>query len=100
MCYELLLAAGRQPGPPASGKKCRATPAATHEDLEEMYAALEDGLERVDFFEPRETAAVMRTFRTLLGRAEPSLREAKLVRAIGYQIGHHLDRVERDDDER
>ena len=66
-----------------------------------MYGALERGLERIDFFEPRETSAVMRSFRTLLGRAEPSLRETKLVEAIGHRIGNHLDRLDEpaDDEE-
>ena len=99
VCYELLLAAGspEQAAPPASGKKCRATTPATHQDLEAMYAALDDGLQRIDFYRARQAAAVLRTLRTLLGRAEPSLREAKLVEAIGFRIGHHLDRVARGD---
>jgi len=96
VCYELLLAVGdpAQEEAPASGKRCRETPPATQEDLEQMYGALERGLARIDFFEPRETAAVMRTLRTLLGRAEPSLREARLVEAIGHRIGNYLDRLE------
>jgi hypothetical protein len=35
----------------------------------------------------------MRTLRTILTRAEPDLREAKLLGAIGYEIGHHIDRI-------
>ena len=97
VCYELLLAVGdpRQQEPPVSGKRCRATPPATQENLERMYGSLERGLEHIDFFAPREATAVMRTFRTLLGRAEPSQREAKLVEAIGHRIVHFLDRLER-----
>jgi hypothetical protein len=41
----------------------------------------------------------MRTFRTLLGRAEPSLREAGLVEAIGHRIGNYLDRLEHTPDD-
>jgi TrmH family RNA methyltransferase len=101
VCYELLLAVG-DPGqeePPASGKRCRETPPATQEDLEKMYGTLESGLEHIDFFEPREATAVMRTFRTLLSRAEPSLREAKLVEAIGHRIDRVLGRSERAPDD-
>jgi len=95
ICYEVLLAAvPEQHEPPASGKKCRVTPSATQEDLEEMYAALDTGLRRIDFYRGRVPAAVLRTLRTLLGRAEPSLREAKLVEAIGHRIGHHVGRLE------
>ncbi len=100
VCYELLLAASpEREEPPPSGKKCRATPPATQQDLEAMYAALDSGLQRIDFYRAREAAAVLRTLRTLLGRAEPSLREAKLVEAIGFRIGHHLDRVARHDND-
>ena len=98
VCYELLLAGSSEQGaPPASGKKCRATPPATRQDLEAMYAALDDGLQRIDFYRARQAAAVLRTLRTLLDRAEPSRREAKLMEAIGFRIGHHLDRVARSD---
>jgi hypothetical protein len=34
----------------------------------------------------------MRTLRTLIARAEPDLREARLLAAVGYEIGHYLDR--------
>ena len=40
----------------------------------------------------------MRTLRAQFGRAEPSLREIKLMQAIGYEIQHYLDRVESDGD--
>ena len=101
ICYELLLAAGdpEKERAPASGKRCRETPPATQDDLQRMYGALESGLALIDFFEPRETAAVMRSFRTLLSRAEPSLREAKLVEAIGHRITNHLDRILQPDGE-
>ena len=36
----------------------------------------------------------MRTFRTLLARAVPDRQEAGLVRAVGYEIGHFIDRLE------
>jgi len=72
----------------------RATDAATRADLESMYAALEDGLGRIGFFKgARRPEAVLRTLRTVLGRAELDVREARLIRAIGFEIGHYLDRV-------
>ena len=72
----------------------RAAAAATGEELESMYAALEDGLARIRFFKgARQPEAVLRTLRTMLGRARLDVRESRLVRAIGFEIGHYLDRL-------
>jgi len=101
MCYELLLATGsfEREESLGRGKKVRMTPPATQEDIELMYAALEDGLGRIEFYKGgREPESVLRTLRTLLGRAEPSLREAKLVQAIGFKIGYYLDRLAKEGD--
>jgi len=97
ICYELLLAAGSFAAEETlgRGKRVRMTPPATQEDIEQMYTALEGGLARIDFFNAREAATVLRTLRRMVGRAEPSLREVKLVQAIGYEIERYLDRVEK-----
>lgn len=92
LCYEIFLAGAGEEGLP-EGKKARRSPPATREDMEEMYEALRQGLERIEFSKGRQTGAVLRTLRTLLDRAEPDLREARLVRAIGFEIGHYLDRT-------
>ncbi len=64
-----------------------------------MYEALQDGLGRIQFYKgAREPKSVIRTLRTLLTRARPTLREARLVRAIGYEIKNYLDRTERRED--
>lgn len=96
IAYEIFVAA--QGSVPESdllpeGKRARITRAATSEDMEEMYDALRDGLDRIDFFKARQDVSVMRTLRTMLHRSEPSLREARLVRAIGFEITNYLDRV-------
>ena len=98
ICYELLLAAGSFVGEESlgRGKPQRMTPPATQAEIEQMYAVLEGGLARIDFFSARDAATVLRTLRTMLGRAEPSLREVKLVQAIGYQIERHLDRLDKE----
>ena len=62
------------------------------EELEETFAALADGLARIDFYKARKPEAVMRTLRTIVTRAEPDLREARLLAAVGYEIGNYLDR--------
>jgi len=97
LCYELLLAAGRFEDEEAlgRGKRARATPPATQEEIERMYAALADGLSRIGFFKgDRQPADVLRTLRSLLGRAAPNEREARLVQAIGHKIGFYLDHLE------
>lgn len=70
----------------------RATRAPTQAELEQTYAAIADGLTRIDFYKARKPEAVMRTLRTIISRAEPDLREARLLAAIGYEIGAYLDR--------
>jgi len=91
VAYELFLTAGGGAGELPRGR--RATTPATRADLESMYAALEDGLGRIEFFKgARRPEAVLRTLRTVLGRADLDAREARLVRAIGFEIGHYLDR--------
>jgi TrmH family RNA methyltransferase len=93
LMYELFLEAGGVQGDMPRGR--RATRPATLEDREEMYGALEQGLERIEFFKARKAESVLRTLRTILGQAELDLREARLIRAIGFEIGHYLDRQTR-----
>ena len=92
VAYELFLAAGGAAGDLPQGR--RATDPATRAELESMYSALEDGLRRIAFFKgARRPDSVLRTLRTVLGRAELDTREMRLVRAIGFEIGHYLDRT-------
>lgn len=90
LCYEIHLAASEDT--PLPGYKRDVGPA-TRADLEEMYTALEKGLHRIDFFKgDRHPEGVLRTLRTLLSRAEPDLREMRLVRALGYEMQRYFDR--------
>ena len=91
VAYELFLAAG---GSNELPKGRRDAEPATHAELERMYAALETGLTRIAFFKgARQPEAVLRTLRTALGRAGLDTREARLIQAIGFEIGHYLDRT-------
>ncbi len=92
LAYEVFLAAGGELELP-SGRRFERV--ATREELENTCAALEDGLRRIDFFKAREAEGVMRVVRTVLGRAEPDLQEAGILRAIGFEIGYYLDRLSR-----
>jgi len=91
LAYEIFLARGG--GEPEMPKGRRATRPPTQEELEETFAAIADGLARIDFYKARKPEAVMRTLRTILTRAEPDLREARLLAAVGYEIGNYLDRT-------
>jgi len=91
LAYEVFLA--MDGADPALPQGRRATRPPTQAELEQTFAALERGLGRIEFYKAREPAAVMRTLRTIISRSEPDLREARLLGAIGYEIGHYFDRV-------
>lgn len=91
LAYEVFLASGEGDAPLPRGR--RATAPATREDLELAYRALEDGLHRIEFFKARKAESVIRTLRTTLARADLDHRESRLFAAIGFEIGHYLDRT-------
>lgn len=94
LAYEIFVAAQGDTPPLPRGR--RATDPAPREALEQMYRALEGGLDRIEFFKSRPPENVMRTLRTLLARAEPDRQETGLVQAIGFEIGHYLDRIRKE----
>ena len=91
LAYEVFLAVGAGEEPLPLGR--RATRPPTQEELERTFAALEQGLHRIDFYKARHPEAVMRTLRTIIARAEPDLREAKLLAAIGHEIRNYIERI-------
>jgi TrmH family RNA methyltransferase len=91
LTYEVFLAAQGDPEDLPRGR--RTTRPATVEELENTYAALEQGLHRIDFFKARAPEAILRTIRTVISRAEPDLQEAGILRAIGFEISSYLDRI-------
>ena len=93
LAYEVFLATGRGEAPLPKGR--RATRPATHAELEEMFGALDKGLAGIDFFKARKPESVLRTLRTVLTRSQLSLRESRLFRAIGFEIGNYLERLGR-----
>ena len=69
---------------------------ATHAEMEEMFGALEQGLDRVDFFKVRKAESVMRTIRTVFGRTTLDAHEARLIRSVGYEVRNRVDRESSD----
>lgn len=90
LAYEVFLA--MDGGVEELPRGRRATRPPTQEELEQTFDAIADGLARIDFYKARKPEAVMRTLRTIISRAEPDLREARLLAAVGFEIGNYLDR--------
>jgi TrmH family RNA methyltransferase len=88
--YEIFLAVGSFDEELPVGRRSTRPP--KQDEMEQAYGALEQGLSRIQFFKGRKPEAVMRTLRTIIARAQPDLREVKLLGAIGYEIGHYIDR--------
>ncbi|RMH14532.1 MAG: TrmJ/YjtD family RNA methyltransferase [Gemmatimonadetes bacterium] len=98
ICYEMFLVAEADHLPELPRGK-RAQGPATRADLEEMYQAVQEGLARLRFFKgTRRPESVMRALRTALDRASLDRSEARLIRAIGFEMRHVLDRLERQRD--
>ena len=90
-CYELHLAAAdatRTLAPPR-----RDAPAATSHEYELLFADTEQSLDAVEFFKTRQHEHIMRTYRSLIFRAAPDMREAALLRAMAIEVRRTLDRI-------
>lgn len=76
ICYELRMAAGDDPNPPA------ATPPADAGRMEGFYAQLEAVLVASDFLDPDQPKLLMRRLRRLFNRARPDDTELNILRGI------------------
>ena len=92
VAYELFLEGAGAAEPLPTGK--RSLGPATTAELEEMYKALEEGLDRAAFFRARKAESVMRILRTVFGRTTLDAHEARLIRSVGYQVRNRLERAE------
>jgi len=63
-----------------------AVPPATHQEREGMYAHLERALLSVGFLSRDTTEVMMRRTRRMLGRAELTTEEAKILRGVARQV--------------
>ncbi len=92
LAYEVFLALdASDPDLPQGRRAPRPPPQA---EPAETFGAHARRCGRSVFDRARQAAAVMRTLRTIISRSEPDLREARLLGAIGYEIGHYLDRLQ------
>jgi TrmH family RNA methyltransferase len=89
MAYELFVQRDELPAlkPPR-----KSAPPATHDDLEQLLAAAERALRAIEFFKGKNPEMIMRTVRSLVHRVPMDRREAKLARAICYEVVHFLER--------
>ena len=88
--YELHLAAGdatRVLPPPR-----KATPPPTEEQLEQFFKDVEQSLGSIEFFKTRQVEHIMRTVRSLTGRALPDTRELSLLRAMALEVVNYIGR--------
>ena len=89
--YELHLAAGdatRVLPPPR-----KSTPPPTEEQLEQYFRDVEQSLASIEFFKTRQVEHIMRTIRSLTGRALPDTRELSLLRAMALEVVRYIERM-------
>jgi TrmH family RNA methyltransferase len=87
VAYELWLAAER----PAPETRMAAQPAEAAQ-IEELFDAAERALSAIEFFKTASNAAIMRSLRGLIHRAEPDAREAALLKAMALETLSFLRR--------
>jgi TrmH family RNA methyltransferase len=89
--YELHLAAGDATRvlPPAR----KSTPPPTEEELEQFFKDVEQSLGSIQFFKTRQVEHIMRTIRSLTGRALPDSRELSLLRAMALEVVRYMERL-------
>lgn len=80
VAYEIFLSA-QEPTPSAAGE-----PQATAGELEAALASLGEGLLGIGYVNPQSPEAILAEIRGLLSRAQPTSREAALLRGVARQI--------------
>jgi TrmH family RNA methyltransferase len=89
--YELHLAAGdatRVLPPPRKD-----APLPAEAQLEQYFGDVQRALQSIEFFKTRQVEHIMRTLRSLTGRASPDARELSLLRAMALEVINYMDRV-------
>jgi TrmH family RNA methyltransferase len=92
ICYELWIAG------PAGGRELpqprkKANRLANVEEMASLFEQTEKALTAIEFYKNRNPAATLRTLRAIARRSTLDSREARLLRAIAYEVQHHLARL-------
>lgn len=90
--YELWIegAAGQRTLPQP---RRRADRLANVEEMSSLFEQTENALHLIDFFKKRNPAATMRSLRAIARRASLDMREARLLRAIAFEVQNYLKRL-------
>lgn len=90
--YELWVAgaAGSRPLPTP---RRRADRLANAEEMASLFEQTQNALSTIEFFKKRNPDATMRTIRAIARRAGLDMREARLLRAIAYEIQNFIRRI-------
>lgn len=91
IAYESMVARGgeRQKVKPPRRK---GGGAAKSDQMGWLFADWERALTAIEFFKTRQPEQVMRAFREMMYRANPEVREAALIRAMGIEVVRYLER--------
>lgn len=92
VCYELWLA-GPGSGAALPEPRRRAEREANAEEMISLFEQTEQALDMIEFFKKKNPHMIMRTLRAIARRADLDVREAKLLRAIAYELQHYLKRT-------
>ena len=76
-------------------KNCsrKATPPPTEAEREQFFKDVETSLRAIQFFKTRQVDLIMRTVRSLAGRALPDSRELSLIRAMALEVVRFMERT-------
>ena len=71
---------------------------ATNRDLRSLFDDSLHALELIEFFKSRNAPTVMRSLRAVIRRADPTSREAGLLRAMVIEVRKFAERIRREQD--
>lgn len=91
LAYETMIARGGEKQRTKAPRR-KGGGAAKADQLAWLFADWERALLGVEFFKTRQPDQVMRTFREMIYRAKPEVREGALIRAMGIEVTRYLER--------